>query len=121
MSDTVKVALPNALILISDAAGGDPPDNMRGALVAATPSCIAAGGMSDANGKTEVTLGRADELPLHHGAAFDGQLETPSHAIAVWTVARQTILRAPVDHARTRVRIWVNHPSEPDKVMIGLG
>ncbi len=27
----------------------------------------------------------------------------------------------PVADTRTRIRIWINHPSEPDEVVIGVG
>jgi hypothetical protein len=76
--------------------------------------------MSDSNGETEVTVGAMDELPSREGSAFDGELETPSHAIVIWTVSRQIILRAPVSRSRTRVRIWVNRRVEPDKVIVAV-
>jgi hypothetical protein len=120
MSSSSKIAAPNALLLISDVGGGKPPDVMQGALIASTPSCIAVGCMADSNGKTEVTLGTVQELRSHESPAFEGKLETPSRAIVVQTVFRQTILQAPVPGSSTRVRIWVNHPSEPDRVTIGL-
>jgi hypothetical protein len=120
MSALSRIAVPNALILISDLDGGVPPDVMRGSLIASTPSCIAVGCMSDSNGKTEVTLGATQEVGPRDDPAFVGELNTPNRTIAVWTVLRETILQAPVPHPSTRVRIWVNHPSEPDKVIIGL-
>jgi hypothetical protein len=49
------------------------------------------------------------------------RFETPSHAVVVWTVEDEMVLSAKVPDAETRVRIWVNHPTEPDKVIIGLG
>jgi hypothetical protein len=119
MSNTSRVAVPNALLLISDVGGGRPPNVMEGALIASTPSCIAVGCMSDSNGETEVTLGTMEGLPREN-LAFEGELETPSRAVAVWTVLRETVLQAPVSHVRTGVRIWVNHPSEPNKVIVGL-
>jgi hypothetical protein len=93
---------------------------MQGALIASTPSCIAVGCMSESNGETEVTLGTMQEVP-HEILAFEGELETPNCTVAVWTVRRETVLEAPVPHASTRVRIWVNHPSEPNKVFVALG
>jgi hypothetical protein len=39
---------------------------------------------------------------------------------AVSTVLHEIMLRVPVPHPSTRVRIWVNHPREPDKMIIGL-
>lgn len=120
MSSSSRVAVPNAIILISDVGGGTAPDLMRGALVASTPSCIAVGCMSDCNGETEVTIGPAREVASRESPAFEGELTTPNHEVAVRTVLNEMILQAHVRYPRTRVRIWVNHPSEPDKVIIGL-
>lgn len=120
-STSKRIAAPNALILISDLGGGIAPNFMGGSLIASTPSCIAVGCMADCNGQTEVTLGAADEVGLRGTPAFEGELETPNHAIAARTILREMILQAPVPQPRTRVRVWVNHPSEPNRVIIGLG
>jgi hypothetical protein len=74
-----------------------------------------------ADGDTQVTLGSAPEVDPGVSPAFDGLLETPSREVVVSTVEHETVLTAPVPAARTRVRIWTNHPTEPDEVTIGLG
>jgi hypothetical protein len=121
MSTSAKIAVPNALILISDVDGGKPPELMQGRLVAATPSCIAVGCMADSNGETEIIIGTEQGLRRGGDLVFEGELATPSRSVAVWTVRREIILRGPVAHSSTRVRIWVNHPTEPDTVTIVLG
>jgi hypothetical protein len=121
MPSSVKVAAPNALLLVSDVGGGNPPDKMRGALIASTPSCIAVGCMSDTIGKTQVTVGMMQELSPRDPPAFDGKLETPSRAVSIWTVEDETVLQTTVSHQKTRVRVWVNHPTEPNDVVIVLG
>ena len=120
MSVSSRIAVPNALILISGPDGGSIPDLMRGSLIASTPSCVAVGCMADCNGKTEITLGAGREVGLSGTPVFEGELDTPNREIAVRTVLRENILQATVPHLITRVRIWVNHPSEPDTVIIGL-
>ena len=94
------------------------PDLMRGSLIASTPSCVAVGCMADCNGKTEITLGAGREVGLRGAPVFEGELDTPNREIAVRTVLRENILQATVPHLITRVRIWVNHPSEPDKSLL---
>ena len=120
MSASKSIAVPNALILISDLDGGVPPDVMGESLIASTPSCIAVGCMSDSNGETEVILGATQEVDPNDNPAFVGELETRNRAIVVRTVLREPIVQAPVPRSSTRVRIWVNHPTEPDKVTIGF-
>ena len=73
------------------------------------------------DGETEVTLGAAHVVDPRTRPAFDAMLETPGHVVIVSTVEHETILREPVRAPFTRVRVWVNHPTEPDKVTIGLG
>src|SRR5882724_12399637 len=114
MSNSSRIAVPNALILISDVGGGKPPDQMQGDLIASTSSCIAVGCMADSNGETEITLGTGQELHVRESPIFERELETPNRAVAVQTVRRETVLQASVARSRTRVRIWVNHMSEPD-------
>jgi hypothetical protein len=74
-----------------------------------------------ADGVTEVTLGPAVEVNPGTTAAFDGELETPSRGVTVSTVEWENLLEERVRSAITRIRIWVNHPIEPDKVTIGWG
>ena len=116
-----KVAAPNGLLLLSDIKGGKAPapNALRESLVASTPTCIAIRCMHEQNGETEVKVGAARDVGSSKPSAFEGDLWSPSRAVAVWTL-NGTVLEAPVQHARTRVRIWLNRWGEPDKAVIGL-
>src|SRR5262245_53419733 len=94
MPTSRSIAVPNALILISDLDGGVPPDVMGRSLIASTSSCIAVGCMSDSNGKTEVIIGAAQEVDPRDSPAFVGELETRNRAIVVRTVLREPIVQA---------------------------
>ena len=52
--------------------------------------------------------------------AFEGMLDTPSRLVVISTVDDETILKLPVPKAKMRVKIWTNHASEPDKVIVGF-
>lgn len=73
------------------------------------------------DGETRVTLGDAVAVNAIDPPAFDGILDTPSHTVILSTVEHKTILHSAVPNIQTRVRIWTNHPTEPDQVLIGLG
>ena len=73
------------------------------------------------DGETEVTLSPAEDLNFGNPPAFDADLETPNRVVTVWTVERETVLETTVPSTQTRLRIWVNHPTEPDNIVIGLG
>ncbi len=96
------------------------PDFERGKLILATASCVAVGCLMYLDGETEVVVGNPSEVAFGRAPAFDGMLETPSHTVVISTVELETVLQAAVPNVRTRIRIWVNHPTEPDKIGIGL-
>jgi hypothetical protein len=121
MRSSTRISPPNSLLFVSDPAGGTVPEFTPGKLILSTESCVSIGCHSEQDGATEVTLGKAQEVDPGSTPAFDDEMETPSRAIAIMTVEREKVLEASVPAIRTRVRIWVNHPIEPDKVIIGLG
>jgi hypothetical protein len=120
MPISTKVAPRNSLLFISDPNGGVAPEPVRGAQILSTPSCISVACLMFQDGETEVTLGSAREVGPENFAAFDGLLETPNRAVVVSTVEGDTVLEARVPRLMTRIRIWVNRPREPDRVVIGL-
>ena len=73
------------------------------------------------DGPTEVTLDAATNVDPGNAPVFDGSLETPSRTVVASTVDRKPLLRVSVPGNQTRVRIWTNHPMEPDKVVVGVG
>ena len=121
MRRSTSIAPPNSMLLISDPNRGQGPEFIEGQLILSTPSRISVGCLMFADGETEVTLGTSDEVDPGVLPAFDATLETPNRAVVVWTVEDETVLSAKVPDAETRVRIWVNHLTEPDKVIVGLG
>lgn len=121
MRTSIKIAPPNSLVFVSDRNGGTAPQITRGARMWSTSSCVAVGCLAFMDGETELTLGNANEVDPGVRAAFDGNLETPNRTVVVSTVERKEVLSAKVPSVMTRVRIWVNHANEPDKVTIGIG
>lgn len=121
MGRTIKISPPNSVLFVSDQAGGVAPQITREKRIWATPSCVAFGCLMEQDGLTEVTLGPAEEVARQDSPAFDGFLETPLRAVVVSTSETRSVLEESVPGAHTRLRIWTNHPTEPDKVIIALG
>lgn len=121
MSQNISIAPPYSLLLIADnpTAAMVPQEMPVGSHIASTDSCISIGCLMYQDGETEVTLGRP--LNTNRRPAFDGFLETPGRKVAVWTIEWDKVLETTVPTARTRIRIWTNHPTEPDDVHIGVG
>ena len=115
-----SIAPPNSMFVVSGLKGVEIPDPSD-ALIWSTPSCVIVRCLTFCDGETKVTLGSADEVNPGALPACDVTLKTPDREVIVWTVEDETIFRVDVPDAETRVRIWVNHPTEPDKVIVGLG
>ena len=120
MNISTRFSPPNSLLFISDPNGGKAPTPVRGPLILSTPSCISVGCYPEQDGPTEVILGKAQEVDPGGNPAFHGDLETPNRAVVVSTAERETVLEAKGPETRTHVRIWINHPRWPDKVIVGL-
>src|SRR6266571_8947951 len=114
MSSKTRIRPLNSLIFVSDLDGGVPPEPIRGAMILSTSSCISVGCYPEQDRPAEIILGQAHEMDPGKQAAFDGDLATPSRAIIISTVDRETVLQAKVPKTRTHVRIWLNDPRWPD-------
>lgn len=123
MRFTASIAPPYSILFISGSEGFENPDIPRKSDVSiwSTPTCIIFGCRMFQDGETEITLASVAEVHPDFVPRFDGLLETPSGHLDVSTAEDQIVFSTKVEAAKTRVRIWSDHPSEPDHVIIGLG
>lgn len=120
MKLSARIAPPNSLIFVEDSDGGEVPTSMNQTLIAATTSCIAVGCMSEDAGETEIVLGSCCGVDTGEQPAFEGMLQTPNRKLVIRTVHGITLLEMPVPATETRLRIWVNDSSEPDRIAVGI-
>jgi hypothetical protein len=120
MAQSIRIAPTNSLLFISDPNGGEAPAPSRDVRIRSTTSCISVPCLMWQDGETDVTLGTAHEVELSESPVFDAMLDTPNRAVVVSTIEGRTALKVPVSAPRTRVRIWVNRPQEPDRVIVGV-
>jgi hypothetical protein len=118
MTVKTKIAVQNCLLFVMDKDSGEVPESMDG-LVAATPSCIAVGTLSGADGKTSVTLSD-DRLQGTENLkkVYSGILETPKNIVQICTVLDEAILTLRVPNHRSAVEIWANSENEPDELCV---
>ena len=116
-----RFAPPNSLIFIAGSHKVRPPAGLEFQTIAADAQCICVACLMWQDGETLVGLGDAQDLKREEAPAFDGMLDTPDRIVRVSTVKREILLEQKVPEPRTRVRLWINSPSEPDEVVIGLG
>lgn len=123
-TNTIRTAPPNSLVLISDAQGAVVPDPnriARNAGIISTNSCVAVCCQAAMDGETEITIGPALEVDPGDDPEFDRMLMTPTRIVAVSTIEWKSLLNLEAPSSITRLRIWTNHPREPNKVIVGLG
>ncbi|HEY2514125.1 MAG TPA: hypothetical protein VGI39_24830 [Polyangiaceae bacterium] len=119
MKTNLRITAPNSLVLVMDLGGAmDIPRVVRGrANVAGTRSCIAIGTRSAQDGETSLSVSdegaTSDEEPT-----FDGTIDTPKKKVSICSVLLEPLVECEVASGKARVRIWTNHPAEPDDVRI---
>jgi hypothetical protein len=83
--------------------------------------------LCEIDGETEFRLGLRSAIDPGTPPIFQGRLKTPSRKlvirsvpITVGTVLGDIVLEAPVLQDETMISIWVNYPSVPDQVIVGV-
>ena len=118
-SKSIRLRVPNGIFFITGSDIKGVPEITRGSCIWPTTECIAVGCTPDVDGETSISIGPLDYIRFANKPIFIGQLETPNHAIMVEIVPGKTILEQRVASDRTQLSVWVNHPREPDNVVIG--
>jgi hypothetical protein len=117
-----KIAPRNSLLFIAGAPDeGESPEVTGIGLVWSTPSCVAIGTRMEDDGETSVMLSdeaHADSADLGLRRVFDGSIHTPKKEIWVSTVTGEGVLSLPVPMITSRIEIWANDITEPDKLLI---
>ena len=97
------------------------PSTMGGKSIVATSTCLAVSTVGPPDGELQLSLGRYRAGELAEEPVCDHVLETPGRRIGVFTTDLQSMLECRVDGPETRVRVWTNHPQEPDVVLVAVG
>ena len=123
MTKTIRVAPQNSMVVIMDSSReGELPKKLGRPRVRATASCVLVGTLVDADGETEIVVGGPEAVGEAEGQpVFDGFIEAPTGRVAIFSVVWEKFCELPVPAGSTRVRVWTNHPSEPDHIIVVLG
>jgi hypothetical protein len=131
MLQSIKIAPPNSMIFLSDPEFEVVPEiDDRSPTIWTTASCIAIGCLMFQDGDSDFRLlsGKGvdkelasilsshDQLKL----VFDGSIDSPNRSLSMSTSDGDVLLRAEVATTSTKIRIWTNHPIEPEMVVIVL-
>jgi hypothetical protein len=117
---SAHVAVLNSLVFIKGGSTGDIPKIDDSSAVWSTASCVAVSCLPDCDGKTEIIIGRLEEVASESVPLFDGQLKTPSRTIIVGTVLGSKILEMRWSNPSARLKIWTNGARDTNKIVIGV-
>lgn len=115
-----SIAPPYSIVVIDDPTNKVVPDWVDGPVVTATDACLLVSCMAEIDGETEFTLGDVKDVSPGHHLVFHGVLDTPNSKVVLGTAEGDTILESPTAATKTRIWIWANSTSRPDKVVIGI-
>ena len=120
MSRTIKIAPPNSLLFISGPEGDQPIDFSSMKTIRWNSTCVAVSCLPFVDGETEEIDGRVHHVRTARAHVFVDLLAAKG-SIVISTSERSTLLKLPVIGDRTRVKVWINHEEEPDRVIVGVG
>ncbi len=118
MNLEITLAPKNSLVLVMDASIGEIPHSMGDGAIVSTDSCVAIGTLSEVDGETTIVLTDQEDCANNQNPSFDGTLRVPTREISVCSVDDEKLITLSVVSEASRIRIFTNDPSEPDRVVI---
>jgi hypothetical protein len=120
MLNKIIVSPLNSVLFISDRAGAEPPEPIRGQMIWSNPTCVIFGCFPEQDGPTEIAIGSSNEVDPESLLVFDGEVETPSHILTISDVAIEPVLNIDVASTKTKIKILYSHPKWPDRITISV-
>lgn len=99
----------------------DIPTNMDRTGVLSSPDCLNIPALYWNDGDTHVTFGPASEITEASEPNHDSILNTPNNEIILFDANNPQFVIAHVPSGKTRIRIWIDHQTEPENVTIAWG
>lgn len=120
-ADSIVVAPMNLLVFVSDPTATDVPTHGERPRIRSTAECITIPCLYWDEGDTKISMGSFAEVGEARTPNFDGTIKTPTRRVVVTDVAITEYLSRFVPSFETRIRVWINHPTEPDEILIAVG
>jgi hypothetical protein len=122
MTKTVYIAPEYVSFYMAGSNEADVPVEYGAYGVFGTRECLVITCQYGQDGDTKITIGPYEDIPPPEmPLRFDGHLDTPDRRIVLFEVLVEDILSLRVPDKDTRIRIWSNHESQPNEIVIALG
>lgn len=99
----------------------DIPTHMDRRGVLSSRDCILIPAVYWYDGDTHVTFGPASEITEARKPDCDGMLNTPNNELILFDANEPEYATTTVPSMTTRIRIWMDHPAEPENIVIAWG
>ncbi len=116
-----KVRLEFNSFYIAGSHNVDVPQAANGTALATNRHCINVGCRMWQDAEIWIALGRRDEVHLAGDPVLDCSISTPDRQVILFDANHPELMRMPVTTINTRIRVWTNHPTEPDEVIVAVG
>jgi hypothetical protein len=75
---------------------------------------------ADGTTRIDIAIDESVESPPDMTLAFDGEIQVPSRVLALTDTEWTTYWRRSIGAVAAHVRVWVNHLTEPDRVIVHI-
>jgi hypothetical protein len=99
----------------------DVPYNFAEVNIPSTPDCISIPCIYWNEGDTNFVVGAASEISPSTEPNFDGMLNTPYRKLVFFDAEVENFATMPVPTVKTRIRVWIDHPRQPQNVVVAWG
>lgn len=99
----------------------DVPYNFREKIIPFTSDCISIPCIYWNDGDTHFTVGEASEITMATPPTFDGILNTPDKMLVFFDANDPKFASLSVPTIKTRIRVWIDHPTQPENVVVAWG
>jgi len=122
MRQSLTIGPPNSIFFLGDKKAAVFPEiDDRKSRIWSSSSGIIIGCLMSDDGETEFILSDSIEDVIDAPPVFDGSLLATSGVVEVSTSWREVLLQQSVQTPVVRTRIWTDHPSEPEHIVVVLG
>ena len=117
----IMQTMPHSMVLLMDYSAGDTPSSFSGGLVTFTSTCVAIGTIAEDDGVASVVVTRSPKSYIDAlSQVHIGKLLVPSKRLSLVDTSNRELATMEVSTKEIDLEVWVDHPSEPERIVIGI-
>lgn len=119
MKTSIRYAPVNSIFFFEDSQGGEAPAiDDREIRIWASDTSVIVGCLMWQDGETDLTVSTSFNDAPSGNPQYECELATPSKMLSVVTSGNEVLMQVEVPRMATRMQVWTNHISEPDKIFV---